>query len=159
MVVPDLRRITVLSAKRAAIALLLVSSLTTLLAASGCAKSSPTFVEHGATYTKSGALALLDRTDISTVAQHATSDATSLRHTALANLRRKSAAAAVAADLITKTLPSTARDVPVYVELGSFGKTPATIIVEATGPANGKLSTRRLWAIGSRGEVLFVATR
>jgi hypothetical protein len=159
MVVPDLRRIPVRRANHIVLAGLLALALAASFALAGCADRGPTFVEHGASYSKATALKLLAGIDISKIAQRPTSDADKLRHTALAALRRNGPTAAAAADLLIKTMPTNARGVPVYVELGSFGATPATILVEATGPNSGKLSTKRLWALGADGTVLFVATR
>jgi hypothetical protein len=45
------------------------------------------------------------------------------------------------------------------VEKAKFDGTPALIIIEAIGPANGKLTTERLWALSKDGAVLFVGTR
>ena len=119
----------------------------------------PAFVEHGAAYTKETALSLLANADTSRFAQRPTSDADALRHTALTALRRRAASGSAAADLITRTFPQAARGVPVYVELGSYDGTPATILIEATGPENGTLAMKRLWIIGEDGRVLLAATR
>ena len=141
------------------LASLLALALVASFALTGCADPGPTFVEHGASYSQASALKLLEGVDTSKLAQRPTSDAEKLRHTALAALRRNGTTAAAAADLLIKTMPTTAHGVPVYVELGSFGAKPATILVEATGPNSGKLSTKRFWAFGADGTVLFVATR
>ena len=146
-------------AKHVALTRLFASVLIAALAMSGCADKGPTFVESGTSYTKATALELLAESDTSRFAQHPTSEADALRHTALTALRRHGASASATADLITRTFPQAAHGVPVYVERGSFEGVPATILVEATGPASGKLGTKRLWAIGGDGRVLFVATR
>jgi len=138
---------------------LLALSFVAVLALAGCSDKGPTFVEHGASYTKDSALKLLATIDTAGIAERPTSDAESLRHKALAALRRNGPSAAQAADLLIRTMPTSARGVPVYVEIGSFGAKPATILVEATGPTTGTLSTKRFWALGADGTVLFVATR
>ena len=159
MVLPELRRIHVRTARFIMITSMLALAVASLLVLTGCGDPGPTFVGHGASYTKSSALTLLAATDTSKFATRPTTDAVQLRHSALAALRRQGSAASAAADLLTTTLPPTAHGVPVYIELGSFGGAPATILVEATGPTGGTLGTKRLWALGKDGTVLFVGTR
>ena len=145
--------------KRAALSWILAPLLLLALSLAACTASGPKFVEHGAAYTKETATQLLASTDISQYAQRPTTEADALRHTALTRLRRRGPAASTAAELLTKTFPSSAHGVPVYVELGSYEGTPSTILVEATGPATGKLDTTRLWAIAKDGQILFAASR
>jgi hypothetical protein len=87
------------------------------------------------------------------------SDTTELRHEALTALRKEGKQASDAADLITKTLPSQSQGVPIYVERASVGGQPAYVLVEVIGPSDGKLTTKRLWALSDAGAVLYVGTR
>ena len=146
-------------AKRARLICRLAAAMMIVLVVAGCTDRGPTFIDHQASYTKTTALDLLTRSDASRFAQRPTSDANMLRHAALTALRRHGSSASNAADLITRTFPQAAHGVPVYVELGSFDGTPATLLIEATGPAAGTLGTKRLWILGEDGRVLLVATR
>jgi hypothetical protein len=101
----------------------------------------------------------MDKIDISQYKDTSVADSSKLRHQALADLRKNGADASAAADLITKTLPADSQGVPVYVERASVGDQPAYLYVEAIGPANGKLTTKRLWVLSATGAVLFVGTR
>jgi hypothetical protein len=159
MVVPDHRRNHVPRIRRVVVSCALAAALVLAVAIAGCGDSGPTFVDNGTNYSKTTALQLLANTDASSLAQQPTADAGSLRHAALNSLRRHGLAASAAADLLTKTLPTDANGVPVYVEVGFYDSSPAVILVEAIGPASGTLSTKRLWAIGTAGAVLFVGTR
>lgn len=147
------------SAKQAVPICLLATVLTLAVLLVGCGDSGPTFVDRHGSYTKASALALLSAADTSRFSGRPTSDADSLRHASLTALRRHGASASAAADLITRTLPTAAHGVPAYVELASFGRVPATVLIEATGPAGGMLSTKRLWVLALDGRVLMVATR
>jgi len=122
----------------------------------GCGPTGPQWVEHGGTYTTGSLATLYSKADISKLASQTPTDVAKLRHDALTGLRERDAAAAAAADLITKTLPSDTRGVPVYVEKATVGGQPAVVVIEATGRANGPLGTKRLWAISEEGAVLFV---
>ena len=122
----------------------------------GCGPTGPEWVEHGGTYTTGSLATLYTKADISKLASQTPTNVSKLRHDALTGLRQRGAAAAAAADLITKTLPSDTRGVPVYVEKAVVGGQPAVVVIEATGRVNGPLSTKRLWAISDQGAVLFV---
>jgi len=122
----------------------------------GCGPTGPEWVESGGTYTTGSLATLYSKADISKLASQTPTDVAKLRHDALTGLRQRGSAAAAAADLITKTLPTDTRGVPVYVEQATVGGQPAVIVIEATGRANGPLSTKRLWAISDKGAVLFV---
>lgn len=124
----------------------------------GCSSSGPTWVESGGSYTTASLATLYTKADIGRLASEPSSNAVKLRHDALTSLRRRGGAAAAAADLITKTLSADSRGVPVYIEKATVGGQPALVIIEATGPATGKLTTERLWALSDTGAVLFVGT-
>jgi len=126
---------------------------------SGCGPSGPAWVDNGGSYSTASLSTLYARGDISKLASQASSNAVKLRHDALTGLRGRGGAAAAAADLVTKTLPASTRGVPVYVERATINGKPGLIIIEATGPASGALSTKRLWALSETGAVLFVGTR
>jgi hypothetical protein len=130
-----------------------------LLAVSACTSSGPTWVDAGSSYTTQTVSSVMTKVDISKYADVSAADTTKLRHQALTDLRKRGNSAEAAADLITKTLPADSRGVPVYVERASLGGQPAYLLVEAIGPAKGKLTTRRLWALSDAGAVLFVGTR
>jgi hypothetical protein len=125
----------------------------------GCGPKGPVWVEGGGTYTTESLVTLYSAADITKLASTSSSDASKLRHEALVGLRQRGGAAASAADLITKTLPATTAGVPVYVEKATVSGQPALVVIEATGPATGKLTTKRLWALSETGAVLFVGTR
>ena len=125
----------------------------------GCASSGPVWVDAGGQYTLASVSAVYGKGDITRLAQQPSSAATSLRHEALTALRRRGATASTAADVITRSLPPTTRGVPVYVEKASVNGTPAYVIIDATGPSNGNLSTKRLWVLSDKGSIMFVGTR
>jgi predicted small lipoprotein YifL len=158
MVVTDHRRFAVTRISRT----VLVASLLAAVAAAlmtGCASKGPVYVDSGVNHTSATALALLAKADASAVASKPTSEGAKLRHEALAALRRNGAAASSVADLLTRTFPSSTSGVPVYVERGSYEGKPAVLVVEATGPKSGSLSTKRLWVVGESGDVLFAGSR
>jgi predicted small lipoprotein YifL len=126
---------------------------------SGCAPKGPVYVDAAASYDKTSALAILAAADASNYASRPTSDGVELRHDALAELRRKSPSASGVADLITTTFPRATSGVPVYVEKATFEGKPAVIVVEATGPPSGKLSSKRIWVLGENGDILFAGSR
>ena len=130
-----------------------------LLAATGCASDSPTFVDAGARYTQQDVAAVLDEVDAGSVMGEPTSQAADLRSSALGALRGQGEAAAGAADLITRTFTKSTPGVPVYVERATFNDKPALVIVEAIGPPGGKLGDLRIWAIDETGQVLYSGTR
>ena len=140
-------------------ALLLCIAALLLSVTTACSPSGPAWVDSGATYTTKTLPSLMSKADISKYSGVSASDTTQLRHKALTDLRRRGGNASAAADLITKTLPSNSQGVPVYVERAKVGGQPSYILIEAIGPANGKLTTKRLWALSDAGAVLFVGTR
>jgi hypothetical protein len=129
------------------------------LLAGGCSAKGPTYVDTGASYTKSTVDPVYARADISKFAQVSAADPSKLRHEALTALRARGGSAASAAELVTKTLPADTRGVPVYVEWANFEGRKALIIVEAIGPLTGKLTTKRLWVLTEDGTVLFAGSR
>jgi hypothetical protein len=130
-----------------------------LLMTTSCTPSGPTWVDSGASYTTKNVTSVLEKADISSLKDTSASDTSQLRHKALTDLRRRGGNASLAADLITKTLPANTRGVPVYVERASMNGQSAYLLVEAIGPANGNLTTKRLWVLSTAGAVLFVGTR
>lgn len=149
-----MRRLHHLKLALVALGLLIASAI--LL--TGCGPKGPVWVENGGTYTTGSLSTLYSKADTSKLASQPTANASKLRHEALTGLRQRGAGAAAAADLITKTLPTDTRGVPVYVEKATVSGQPAIIIIEATGPASGKLSTKQLWALSDSGAVLFFGT-
>lgn len=135
------------------------AALTILALLAGCAPKGPTYVENGSDYSTKAAYALLARVDAGKLADTPTTDGPRLRHIALAALRRNGPVASSAADTITKTFPSDVTGVPVYVERGAFGGKPAIVLVEAIGPANGKLTSKRIWFVSENGDILFAGSR
>lgn len=133
--------------------------LTASLAVSGCAPKGPTYVDAGASYSQSTLAKVYALSDTSKLAGQSAADTTKLRHDALTGLRRQGGSASAAADLMTNTFPPSTRGVPVYVERALFNGAPALIVVEAIGPATGKLTTKRLWVLSDTGAVLFVGTK
>jgi hypothetical protein len=129
------------------------------LVLSGCSPTGPQWVDSGGTYTTKTVSNVYAKADIAKYAEVSAADTTKLRHDALTGLRKQGAAASDAADLLTRTLPADSRGVPVYVEKASFDGKPSVILVEAIGPAKGKLTTKRLWVLSASGAVLFVGTR
>jgi len=143
---------------RAALAVCLLAAVAVGLL-TGCANKGPVYVESGATHTNETALAVLAKADASAVASKPTADGPKLRHAALAALRREGTTASSVADLLTRTFPSTTSGVPVYVERGSYDGKAAVLVVEATGPESGSLSTKRLWVVAENGDILFAGSR
>jgi len=142
------------SALLCAMALLLVAAVL-----SGCQPAGPEWVEANATYTASDVKAVFEGTESAPGEGEPVSEAAALRHRALVALRKKGAAAAEAADLITRTFPATA-GVPVYVEKATFDDTSeALVVVELIGPEDGALSDQRLWVLSKEGDVLFSSVR
>ena len=135
--------------------MLLAASLTV----SGCAPKGPTYVDAGASYSQSSLASVYALADTSKLSSQSAADTTKLRHDALTGLRRQGGSAVAAADLMTKTFPPSTRGVPVYVERAVYNGAQALIVVEAIGPATGKLTTKRLWVLSNAGAVLFVGTK
>jgi len=130
-----------------------------LLVVQGCSPDTPHFVDDGASYTAADVTAVLDVVDEGSASGRPTAESAELRSSALASLRGKGAAAASAANLITRTFQKTTPGVPVYVERATFNGAPALIIVELIGPRDGKLGDKRIWVIDDAGLVLYSGTR
>ncbi len=143
---------------RATLAVIAAVAVAAVLLA-GCAPKSPAYVENGKDYDRSAAITLLASVDTGHLADQPTTDGPKLRHAALAALRRHGATASKVADLLTKTFPSDTAGVPLYVERGSFDAKPAVVVVEATGPTSGRLSSKRIWFVGEKGDILFAGSR
>lgn len=116
------------------------------------------WVDANASYTTTNIVALYPKADISDLTAVSADDIAKQRHAALVALRKDGTAASAAADLITKTLPSDSRGIPVYVERAKFEGSPALIIIEAVGPPNAKMTTKRLWVLAEDGSVKFVGS-
>ena len=138
----------------AVVALSIVAAVT-----SGCGSRGPSYVDSGASYSKASLSGLLDKTDITEYSSQSAADVATLRHDALTGLRRRGGEASKAADLITATFGAETRGVPVHVEWADLDGKRSLILVEAIGPSNGVLTTKRLWALSESGDVLFAATR
>lgn len=146
-----------LSSRIASICLGLMVGSTLLL--TGCTPKTPAYVDTGATYTTQTVTSAYDRADISKLAGEPTSASVKLRHDALTRLRSRGDGAATVADLLTKVFPADTRGVPVYVERAVVNGKPAIIMIEATGPKTGKLTTERLWVFDEQGGVIFAGTK
>jgi hypothetical protein len=138
--------------------IVLMLAILSPLSLTGCGPKAPTWVEEGGTYTTASLTTLYSAADITKLSSRPSTDAIRLRHDALTGLRQHGGSAAAAADLITKTLPSSTRGVPVYVEKATVAGQPAIIVIEATGPAKGKLDHKQLWALSESGAVIFFGT-
>lgn len=136
-----------------------VAAMLCVALCSGCAPKVVQYVDSGRSYDATAALSVLDGTDSSAVAQKATSLGPKLRSEALAGLTRQGSSASEIAGLLTRTFPSTANGVPLYVERMTFGGKPSVLVVEAIGPEGGVLASKRLWVISDAGDVLFSGTR
>lgn len=145
--------------KTIALSLVVAFGFVAILTLSGCSPTGPQWVDVNTSYTANNVSDVYGKADISKFAQVSAADTTQQRHDALTGLRKRGGTAASAADLITKTLPSDTRGIPVYVERASYDGQPALVLVEAIGPAQGKLTTKRLWVLSSTGAVLFVGSR
>lgn len=143
---------------RTAIAVALAAAVTLSLPL-GCKKTGITYIESGNAFTRESALAVLAKTDASSIAARPTSEGPGLRHNALARLRRLGPAASSAADLLTRSFPSDTTGVPVHVERGTYNTVPVLLVVEATGPSSGSLSSKRLWIVSEAGDILFAGSR
>lgn len=123
----------------------------------GCSETGPLWVDEDAAYTATTVKGVFKQVDTGELTGTPSREAEDLRHDALVALRKRGGTAAGAADLVTKTFPSTA-GVPLYAERASFENTEdALILVELIGPADGELSFARLWVLSSTGDVLFSA--
>ena len=134
--------------------LVLVLGLTVFVM--GCSAKGAPFVDGGASYDKASVMKLAAQVDTAKLATTPSSEATSLRHKALTALRARGGRAVPVADMLTKTFPADTRGVPVYFERATFNDKPAVVMIEAAGPANGKLMAKRVWVLDEAGNVLFV---
>lgn len=135
-----------------------VVALLTILCA-GCSARQVTYVDAGRSYDSTMALDVLDRTESPVVAAQATAAGPELRTKALAQLTRQGDTASEVAALLIRSFPSGTAGVPIYVERVTFSGKPAVLVVEAVGREGGSLSYRRLWVVGTTGEVLFAGSR
>ncbi|MGV8082119.1 MAG: hypothetical protein AB2L09_00565 [Coriobacteriia bacterium] len=131
--------------------LVLIGSAVLLL--SGCSRFAITYVDAKAHYTNQTIESVYDHVDSSQVSGLQDPNVDELRHDALTSLRSKGARAVEAADLITSSFASDTRGVPLYVEWSTFNGSDALVLVEATGPNGGQLTTLRLWVLSPTGEV------
>lgn len=136
----------------------LVLSLT-LLWLVGCSTARPTFVDDNAVYTADSAIKLLESSNSGELADAPFADTEKLRQEALSDLRRHGGAAREAAKTITRAFSNSPRGVPYYVERIRYGKTSGWLLLEAAGRNGGKLSTRRLWVVDAKGNVLLFGSR
>jgi hypothetical protein len=125
----------------------------------GCSAQGATFVDANGSYTESSVMKLASGIDSSKLAGTSADQSTDLRHDALTTLRSRGGSAVPIADMLTKTFSAETRGVPMYVERASFNGKPAVVMIEAAGPARGKLSTKRVWVLDEQGDVLFVGTK
>lgn len=144
---------------RSARLIALVPTIAVVLLLAACAAKGPVYVDDKGTYELSSTVSAFQKADVSTFAKTPTSEATRLRHDALAALRGDGKRASSASNLITEVFPSGTRSVPVYVERARVDGHDSLIIVEAYGPKSGTLQDKRLWVLNMRGDVLFSATR
>jgi hypothetical protein len=140
-------------------AAMLVLVLGLALVLTGCSEQEAPFVDGGATYDKTSVMKLAEGVDTAKLAATPSSEATYLRHKALTSLRTRGERAVPVADMLTKTFSAETRGVPVYFERATFDNKPAVIMIEAAGPANGKLIAKRVWVLDEAGNVLFVGGR
>ena len=140
---------------------LLVALTALSLAASllgGCDGPSVEFHASDKAYSSPQTRLVLERIDASGLSDRPTQKADALRTSALADLRSQGKAASEAADLITSTFPPKTKSVPVYVERATVDGKSSFIIIEAWGPAEGKLDSKRLWVIArGTGDVIYSA--
>jgi hypothetical protein len=135
------------------LAIVLAASLT------GCAAEETTFIDNSASYDATSVMKMADGIDASKLAKTPSKEAIALRHQALTSLRSRGGAAVPVADMMTRTFSAETRAVPIYFERATFGGRPAVVVVEAAGPANGALSTKRVWVLDEQGGVIFLGSR
>ena len=126
---------------------------------SGCSSKGPRFVDEGSSYSESSVMVIADEVDTSQLANTPSTEGPALRHEALTALRALGGRAVPVADLITKTFSAETRAVPVYFERTTFDGKPAIVMIEAAGPAKGKLTAKRVWVLDEQGDVLYVGGR
>ena len=144
---------------RAARAFALLALVAAAALLPGCSHKGPPFVEQGSTYTTQTVDAVYDRADVSKLANVSVDKADALRHDALTGLRSRGTNGATVADLITKTLQSEQRAVPIYVELATVSGKHAVVLVEAVGKPGGTLDRKRLWVFDEGGNVIYAGSR
>ena len=125
----------------------------------GCSAQGATFVDGNASYDETSVMALTDGIDTSKFAETPSTKAPDLRHQALTMLRSRGGTAVPIADMVTRTFSAETRSVPVYFERASFKGKPVVVVVEAAGPANGTLATKRVWVLDEQGGVVFMGAR
>jgi hypothetical protein len=138
---------------------ILALALVIATALSGCSSPEAPFVDNKATYDESSVMTLASGVDASKLANTASEDAAPLRHKALTTLRSRGGSAVPVADMLTKTFSAETRAVPIYFERATFKGKPAVVVVEAAGPAKGKLTTKRVWVLDEQGGVVFMGAR
>jgi len=148
-----------LGLRRLRIVVVLLLVLAVFAAPLGCSKQGPRFVDGGASFDEKSVMALADGVDTSRLANTPSDKAQGLRHKALTALRSGGGRAVPVADMLTKTFSAETRGVPVYFERATFGGKQAVIVIEAAGPAKGKLTAKRVWVLDEQGGVLFVGNR
>lgn len=159
MVVPEVMEVSLFGLsgpRRVASFLLVLACLAFLL---GCSTQGPDFVDEGASYNETSVMALADGIDTSRLANTPSDDAAGLRHEALTTLRSLGGRAVPIADMLTRTFSAQTRGVPVYFERATFNGKAAVVVIEAAGPANGKLIAKRVWVLDEQGGVLYVGGR
>jgi hypothetical protein len=128
-------------------------------ALSGCSSQGATFVDNKASYDESSVMNLASGIDASKLANTPSKDAAALRHHALTALRSRGGAAVPVADMLTRTFSAETRAVPIYFERATFKGKPAVVVIEAAGPAKGKLTTKRVWVLDEQGGVVFMGAQ
>ena len=125
----------------------------------GCSTQAAPFVDGDASYNEASVMTLTEGISTSAFANTPSDKAAQLRHDALTALRSRGGSAVPVADMLTKTFSAQTRGVPVYFERATFDGKPAVVVIEATGPAKGKLTAKRVWVLDEQGGVLFVGGR
>jgi hypothetical protein len=151
--------VSLFALRRAAHVAALLFAITTLVGVSGCSRPDVTFVDSGATYDEQSVMVVAEGVDTSRLSRTRSGDAAKLRNRALTALRARGGRAVPVADVLTKTFSADTRGVPVYFERATFGGKPAVVMIEAAGPANGRLTAKRVWVLDEQGGVLFVGNR
>ncbi len=128
----------------------------TLCVLAGCSQG-PEWDPSLGTITSSALMARLRSTDTAELREVPASEARQRRDDALAALRKEDGGSAVA-DVLTEAFAQGNAGVPVYVGLGQFGGQRAIAVIEAYGPATGKLAFKRLWILSETGEPLYSST-
>lgn len=133
-------------------------ALTALIVLFGCAPEGPVFVDANNSYDQTSIMKLIESIDTTQLAGTPSAKSVDLRHEALTSLRSKGGRAVAVADLLTKTFSAETRGVPVYFERAMFNGKSAVVVVEAAGPRDGNLTSRRVWVIDEQGAVLYMGS-